>query len=218
MSTFWLYRFGLYFIDHDSHRYLFSETWRSDADLHALGVVFTVRDMVCQRLQFPFGSPGPFNYSFAGHFMNQIWPSSGPLQANFFAPQAAPPHLNSAAREAALRMQRVGASGGAGKIGRINFPILSDAVFTDLPHRRHVDVATLRPLLATGLNSYPNTIVQPYGTLTNVIWHRATKTTDLVDHYYLQESTTRIWQRWRPFTPAPGANPSWFPPEVPTGS
>jgi hypothetical protein len=90
------------------------------------------------------------------------------------------------------------ASGSTG-VGRICFPILTDTYYTDLPHRRHVDVSTLAPLIAANLELRPKSFTL-FGTVyTNVIFNRRLMTYTPLHNYQLLENPVRVWQRWREY-------------------
>lgn len=124
-------------------------------------------------------------------FNQQIWPSFSLSTPMSFGPVGTP--LNVAAPEAALRLQRVGADG---SLGRIGFPILNDAWFTDRPHRRQVDLALVNSRFASGLYASPQSFTFAGGIIQNVIIHRAAKTYSLVDHFDLLPNPVRYWKRW----------------------
>jgi len=196
MSAFWLYRAGINAFLLGLHHVIFSETW-----LTTTAPISTVNTrlglLACSnRLNSVFGA---FSFEpglWTGNFWEQLWPrpelheSTIPVQP-FFPNLAAP--------EASFRLQRVGASG---KFGGIRLPIIDDRSFTDRPHRRRVDVATLAPLMAINLGAQPMSVTSGGRTYQNVIFNRKLMTWDNVVSYQLLESTCRVWQRAKIFDPA----------------
>jgi hypothetical protein len=197
MGDFWLYRVGLYVVDSHSRRALFSETWLSE-DPEIMDPAFGITlQLIAVLMRTPFGNHASLMYTNYLPFYERIYPQQA-LFTNFTAatPAGSPP-LNPNAPEAAFRLRRVGASG-TSQIGRICYPILDDTFYTDLPHRRHVDVATLSTYLSAAADPLRFTRVPSGGRVyKQVIFNRRQLTWTPVTHYELMSNPVRIWQRWR---------------------
>lgn len=216
--SFWLYRTGLNWIDVNGHRAILSETWISEEPPVSEIQTYIFFQYAGQRLATPFGTGDVPHYLFATTrwFGEELHPQVRVitnLQDHNVANQ---PVLSSTAPEACFRLQRVGAATSGARPGRIAYPILEDRWFTDLPRRRHVDVDYLRPHLEANLDNWPNELNWPGRTFKNVIFHRKSFTWTLVDHYELQPSTCRLWQRWHTYPPKPGHtnDARWSPDEA----
>lgn len=211
-----LYRIGLYGLDHSGHRWVVSETWYSDT-LLTVGTFGVAAASLTQWLQVPFGArTGYDSYFPCGRYWERLWPASfGPVARTNWLTPGLGPSLNPNAPEAAYRLQRVGAGGAAGPKGRICYPILSDAAYEDLPHRRQIKVAELQQALDEGWRDRPLNGGSSYGYLRPVIFHRRTMTVTDVTNYVLEPNPVRCWQRWRPY-PQLGHDPvtdvNWTPP------
>jgi hypothetical protein len=193
MSNFWLYRGGVNVLTIPPRHVVFSETWVTN-DAPVSNVNTRIGMATCtNRLTAVFGGFTPEAPGWSGLFWQQLWPKPGVHESPI---PVQPFSLNLNAPEASFRLQRVGSSGA---LGLIRLPILSDSSYTDLPHRRRVNVAILAPLMAANLGAAPMSITSGGRTYTNVIFNRSTFTWDTVATYRLLPSTCRVWQRWRPF-------------------
>jgi len=208
VTPFWLYRAGVDCRCFGPHRVLFSETWRTEDPPVSTVNTRAGLNLAAQRLHSIFGFTSNEPVWFSRSFWEQLWPKPSVLE-NVMDVELA--QLNPAAPEACFRLQRVGASSA---LGLIRVPICSDLSFTDLPHRRHVDVATLAPLMAANLGSFPMSFASGGRTYTNVIFNRRDFTYEPVASYRLLESTCRVWQRWRLYDNARlNSDRSWPVPE-----
>jgi hypothetical protein len=79
---------------------------------------------------------------------------------------------------------------------------MDDGTFTDIPHRRHVDLATYAPALAAVMGTDPMTVTSSGRTYHNVVFNRRTFLWEAVASYRLERSTCRVWQRSHIFPPA----------------
>ncbi len=188
-------------MDQNSHRCIWGETWLSEDPETSEADAKSVMDSAGGLLAFPFGLHTDLIYSGQPFWSARLYPKPKVLRALQTAPNIAfLPNLNTAAPESCFRLQRVGlAASGSKFVGRLCVPILTDRYYTDVPQRRHVDVTTLRPWLAAALGTYPKTRVFGGRTYKNVVFSRAKLEWSPVDHYTLQESTVRVWQRWRTY-------------------
>lgn len=196
IPQFWIYRVGLYSTDYRSRRFLASETWLSETEEVSEALTAAALSTLLPRYTDPFGFGSVYGFHGCGTIMQRIWPSHHLFTTPDLTPDIFGTPLNDQAEEAALRLQRVGASGSF-RPGRLPFPIVSDDFYTDLPHRRHVDVATIDGLLDAGLRTWPLSITSSGRTYTNVLYRRSTFEWEAVDHYSLLVNPIRIWQRWR---------------------
>lgn len=217
MSLITVARVGIYSIDAAHRRWFASETWAAD-DAVPEFVINTVSTVMMPYLRLPFGTAaGAPQYSAAVRFYQQIYPPNG---VHFYAVGMNPPvgpRLNDSAPEAAFRLQRVGVAGSGAPPGRICYPILSDASFTDLPHRRRVNLSVLAPQLASAWSSRPYHITTFGYTMHLALWHRRSLSWTQVESHQLLQNPVRIWERWRRY-PNEGHTLSedarWSPPEL----
>ncbi len=196
-----LYRIGLVAVDHNGHRFMISETWVSDdADIPTPPTTTLFRP-IGQRLRRIFGVGNGLDYTTMGNaWSEELYPHHRILEGPFGGPFVTTPVLNVNAPEAAVRLRRVGSTGsGTTPVGRMLVPMQDDRWFTDIPHRRHVDAASLQTLVDANLNTQP--LVQTIGghTYTCCIWHRSTQTYTPVDHYEVSDKVSRVWKRWRTY-------------------
>lgn len=197
MGDFWLYRTGLYAVDSNHKRALFSETWLSTDPEAVDHNTFNTLRLCAVLMQTPFGTRPHLTYTNYLTFSERLYPVQ--LLADHFSATPIPgaPPLNANAPEAAFRLRRVGATGDR-PYGRICYPILDDTYFTDLPHRRHIDVATLSGYLSAAAEPLRFTRTSPEGRVyKQVVFNRSDLTWVNVTHYDLQPNPVRIWQRWR---------------------
>lgn len=200
ISTFWLYRTGRSLVDSNFHRYIFGETWASTDPEGPLIDLTTVLGTRANQMATPFGVHAGLLYTNGASYWERIFPKRQVLSLINTTPRPFVTPLNAAAPEAAFRLQRVGAhvSGSRG-IGRLCLPILTDTYYLDLPHRRHVDVATLAPFIAANIEVLPKSITYNGRTYTNCIFDRRDLSWTPLDHYNLLPNPVRIWQRWRTY-------------------
>jgi hypothetical protein len=186
------------------HRCIVSETWASEDAEISIANTINGLSFPHTNIAHPFGPFSAFDLKIdaAASFVQQVVPWHG------WRVQAAhtvtfPHHFpNFSAPEACFVLQRVGGSAGALKHGRIMFPIMNDIYFTDLPRRRKVDIATLRPMLTAAHSSKVFSWTAFGRTYVNCIYHRRTNTYTAVDHYELRENPGRVWQRNEEYFPA----------------
>lgn len=220
-ASYYLYRIGYELLTPPptKHRCIWSETWLSESDeVSRSATRGDLSAVAVASLQNPWATFDLNLIVFGPQFFCQrLWPFDGNW---YFPPNHTPggfrSSLNPAAPEACFRLQRVGASDGGEKLGRILFPILWDHYYTDLPHRRHVNVAPLQAYLDAA--PFTNSIV-PFGssrTYKRVIFHRATMTWTLVTSLRLLENPIRKWQRYAVYnhTPFPARDAKFYPQEV----
>lgn len=214
IPTFWLYRCGVGIFDSHFRRALFSETWLSTQPEVTTAATVTALTGAAVRLNsFWAGSfPRP-TYTGRG-FIERLWPNPRWSNLQIVGPGFLHSTLNINAPEAAFRLQRVGDSDA---VGRLTLPILLDTWFTDLPHRRHVDMANFLPRVREVNSSWQNELNLFGRTYTNVIFHRRSWTWTPVESYRLLENPVRIWERWRTYTQPPhnSSTASFIPEEVP---
>lgn len=188
-----VYRFYITAVTTDGHRFLASETMVSTTPGESIATVGITATVWANVWKFPFGTGEGYSLWQANAGWVRLWPS----QNQIFTPVAQQAiALNSTAPEACFRLQRVGAANG---LGRINLPILADKYFTDLPHRRHVTVSDLQPLLDARVAAWANPIGGPAQSFYRAIVHRRQKTWEPVVRYQLLRNPTRIWRRWRQY-------------------
>lgn len=194
MSIDQIWRVGCHLFHNGADRGLWSETWHFNTDIDNLPGYGTIMLNLAMRIADPFGLLAGSGYSISRMFHTKLWPFPQRHFIDFGDHGVSDPPLNPAAPEAAFRLQR---EGELGSVGRMNYPIFNDNHFTDRPHRRHVDVALLRPLLAAHLGAAPRRYEYLGWEWKTVIWHRKTRTWEDVIGYTLSPYPTRIWQRWR---------------------
>lgn len=186
-------RFGLRCTDYNGVRVFFSETWSCPNWPAAAPPPSTLATARTFALGLPFGLTSAADYRFMPNYARIIYPLGKPATASNGRPIGGTGQFSTTAPEAAFRLQRVGASGG---LGRITFPILNDTAFTDLPRRRHINVSDWQPLLDANFNTWPNTVTISGFVWTNCIWHWRTLTPEPVTTHRVLANPTRIWQRW----------------------
>lgn len=208
--AFWLYRGGQQIYDFNGGRALWGETWLTE-DPPIGGHSQAEISSVSSRLRAPFGVAADRPFIKSVFFFDLLWPPPARSTGTLQAPSALTGTLNPAAPEAAFRLQRVGASG---RFGRIAVPILEDKWFADLPHRRHVDMEFLAPLVMSDPFLYPMSFTTFLGRhFQNVLFNRRNHTWEPIVRYELHPNPIRIWNRWRP-TPTPPhveGSPLWAP-------
>lgn len=192
----WIYRIGLCGVDTNGRRMIISQTWLSEQAEASTGPPVTTFRAIGQTLRRPFGAIAALSYDHYNAFSEVVYPKRRLVEAPIFFHPGASEALNPAAPEAAFRLQRVGATvSGSKGLGRICFPIRTDTYYTDLPHRRKIDVATLAPLIAANLELQPKVYVVAGRTYTNVVFSRWSMDYTPVDHFNLLENPVRIWER-----------------------
>lgn len=211
----WVYRVGLYFVDRNGHRAMFSETWLSEQPEDNLNLVAGDMISIMQRLRFMFGpTPNPQVSLWRG-FWNRIYPA--PINAHnlYLGRDLVSTPLNVNAPEAALRLQRVGAKGDRTYCGRITVPVLDDTWFVDLPHRRRINLELVNSWLDAGIRTMWQSFTIRSRTYTHVVYSRRDSSWASVTAYILRPSTVRIWQRWRTYDPTnrPGNDATFAPDE-----
>jgi len=133
-------------------------------------------------------------------FAQRLFPQVKILASAVPFPGLLDPHLDATSPEAAVRLQRVGASG---SIGRSAVPLLDARAWTDNPHRRHYDVAKLQADVdLNGIGIEPLSPVIRGRQMHHAIWHRKSFTWEQVTHYRVAQNPIRVWQRWRTFNHA----------------
>lgn len=189
-----IYRSGVSFTDRNGHRCVFSQTYASEDPID--GFEATVSSYFASQIRATLADPLDSTIQFWPLFGTRIWPTKGLLGGTVISRQNAVTPLNIHAPEAAARLQRVGASGA---LGRTCYPIVDDSLFTDLPHRRRVNV----PLLQKRLDDVIATWNQPevlFGRrFYRCIWHKKSATWEPVVGWRVLPNTIRIWQRWKQF-------------------
>jgi hypothetical protein len=196
----WIYRLGIAGSDQNSKRWMVSQTWATSTPPASSGPPVTIFRSVAQSMRRPFGNVAGLKYDGYNAWSEEIYPKRRLIEAPSLFPSSLRESLNVQAEEASFRLQRVGLSvSGSKGIGRVCFPILTDTYYTDVPKRRHVDVATLAPLLASSTFGNLFTFTAFGITYTNVVFSRWSMELTPVDHFELQENPVRIWQRWRTY-------------------
>jgi hypothetical protein len=200
IMRFWLFRLGLCKTDANGHRSLFGETWLSEDPLTDETTQHSLLNFEAGRLIGALGFDADYRYSGWNVFVDEIFPRHRVITnlISTVASTGAPLNIN--APEACFRLQRVGVDAAASKgIGRICLPILTDASFTDLPHRRQVDTATVSALVAANIEMHPKSRTVSGKTYSKVIFSRSDLTWTPLDHYNLLPNPVRLWQRWRTY-------------------
>lgn len=201
-----------------NERYFVTHTVVSeDAEVSDVDTL-TALDPAVGMLFYPFGvgslfSPPPYDLSLCHPVVECIWPKVKCLRPLNPTNTNHGPVLNTHAKEAAVRLQRVGADG---SLGRIFLPILDDTWFTDPPHRRHIDASHWNSLLPSGLGGGPFTWTHTSRTYHLAIVHRKDLSWTQVTSYNVLPSVCRIWNRWRPYNNAlyHAEDTKWVPEEL----
>lgn len=200
-------RVGLFGRDAQHKRWMCSETWVRPGSA-ALSEAFAAYSLIWPQMLTPFGTSIPsLTYTSATSFYDYLFPRE---TVGFYRSSLAVvsgPLLNVNAPEASFRLQRVGADGAATFLGRITYPIRTDTFYTDLPHRRHLNLAVLEPLRLAAQNSWFKTLTLGGLTWVNSIIHRRTMTWTPLTSWRLLANPVRVWQRWRNY-PEPGHVPA----------
>lgn len=210
MSDFWLYRYCVEDIDFNGHRAIFTQTVLSEEPEAGIVATRNAVGTLMVSMTAPYGFSLDGSLYFFHSFVERIWP--GPKwTTNSTSPGLS--NLAPTSPECSARLQRVGASGG---LGRTCIPILKDSMYTDLPHKRHMDVATWEPIMQAALAPTLTPITVAGRTYTNVIFHRKDLTWEPVIGYTLKPNPIRIWQRWRHYDVAHrlSLDRAFIPPEV----
>lgn len=217
-TPFWILRTGIYGVTPNNRHFIFSQTWQTfQTPITTPLLVPIYYNPSMAYLKHPF-SDTRHDTTFAQAFVQQIYPRPERSFTFINTSHASNPglgYLNESAPEASFRLQRVGAGVTPPKLGRINLPILDDATFTDLPHRRHVDASYWNSVLLLGTDPSHFTYTAFGHTFTNVIWHRESLSWTAVTGFRVLENTTRCWKRWvlrEPPTTAPFFS-RWVAPE-----
>lgn len=207
------WRFGVYGQESFQRRWLIAETWHCTDPAPSFSESTGVAVGYIPFISAPFQAR-PFLAVGGRNLIQQLYPIMQYLVPMDWSVNGVASRLNQHAPEACFRLQRVGAGGSPPKLGRIYFPILDDSLFTDLPHRRHVDATTLQGYLNAGLNSFPTEFTTFGGnTWTNCSINRVTNTFTRVMTRTILPSTMRRWHRFRRYTPSSISDANKWQPE-----
>lgn len=196
-----LYRCGLMWTDVNYHRWFITETWDADSQETNSAIVREVTRAIAENLATRFGVTADRRYGSVTGFAFQLKPLHRFVYENHTLIGGLAPVINTSAPEAAVRLQRVGAGSSDDEpIGRICYPILSDAWFLDSPQLRHVDVDTLQGWVNANDAANRYSRLRNGITYRNVIFSRRTNSVTPVTHHVVKPNPIRIWRRWRTYT------------------
>src|SRR6478672_2409076 len=140
-----VYRTGVHGLTAAGHRWVTGTIVVSDqaepTSSALLAQMRTLAGLVSNALGSTFGSNYSNQLGGGGTFSQQVHPQVKIIEPAMLASVTGGPALPTGSPEAAVRLQRVGAAGG---LGRLAIPIIDTSLFTDAPHLRQIDAVGLQ--------------------------------------------------------------------------
>lgn len=124
----------------------------------------------------------------------KLWPSlDGSPFSQLDLGNEQPPDIGRVAPEAAFLLRRVGAGAPSHVRGRNFVPCPTDSQYTDLPHRRHLDISAAP--ITTSVALLNTAVSNPASLFREVLINRKTGGAWDVTSYSIADRPGRVWQR-----------------------